>query len=47
MLIFVILKFRNSGHSTFDHLIFCIPPETFQFKKFQKFLIWKISQFMK
>ena len=26
---------------------FCIPPENFQFKKFEKFIIWKISQFLK
>ena len=36
ILIFVILKFRNIGGSTFDHSIFCIPPKNFQLKKIPK-----------
>ena len=46
-LIFVILKFRNPGRSAFHHSLFYVPPENFQFKKFQNFLISKISQFPK
>ena len=29
ILIFVTLKFRNPGRSTFDHSIFCIPSTLF------------------
>ena len=47
ILIFVDLKFRYFGRSTFDHSIFRITPKNFQLKKFQKFLSWKISQFSK
>ena len=47
ILIFLIFKFQNPSRSTFDHSIFCIPPKNFQFEKFQKFIIWKISQFPK
>ena len=47
ILIFVILKVRNPGRSTFDQSIYCIPPNNFQFKKLPKFLTLKISQFPK
>ena len=43
ILILIILLFRNPGRSRFAPSIFCIPLKNFQLKKFQKFLIWKIS----
>ena len=47
--IFVILKFRNSSSSTFDHSIFCIPLKDFNFKisKISNLENYPISQIMK
>ena len=47
VLILLIFEFQNPGRSTFYHSIFRIPPENFQFRKFELFLIWKIIQFPK
>ena len=38
-------KFRNPSRSTFHRSIFRIPPENFQFEKFQKLLIGKLTYF--